>query len=145
MSFITFSPNTTIKSADVNSNFASATDLSSAQTLTNKRTQKRVYSTTSLSTLTPEIANYDIFVLTAQAAALTIANHSTSVMADGEMILIRVLDNGTAQTISFGTDYVADAGVALPTTTTASKRMEMLFEWHANLGKFNLVWLGQQS
>ena len=145
MSFITFSPNTTIKSADVNSNFASATDLSSAQTLTNKRTQKRVYSTTSLSTLTPEIANYDIFVLTAQATALTIANHSTSVMADGEMILIRILDNGTAQTISFGTDYVADAGVALPTTTNISKRMEMLFEWHANLSKFNLVWLGQQS
>ncbi len=113
------------------------------KTITNTRTQKRVYSTTSLATLTPEIANYDIFVLTAQAAALTIANHSTSVMADGEMILIRILDNGTAQTITFGTDYVAYAGVALPTTTTASKRMEMLFEWHANLGKFNLVWVGQ--
>jgi len=118
--------------------------ISSTNTVTNKRNQKRVYSTTSLSTLTPEIDTYDVFCLTAQAAALTIANHSTSTPANGEMILIRILDNGTARAISFGTNYVAKAGVALPTTTVLSKNMSMLFIWDSNLSKYNLLSVGQE-
>jgi len=118
--------------------------ISSANTVTNKRNQKRVYSTTSLSTLTPEIDTYDVFCLTAQAAALSIANHSTSTPANGEMILIRILDNGTARAISFGTNYVAKAGVALPTTTVLSKNMSMLFIWDSNLSKYNLLSVGQE-
>lgn len=119
--------------------------ISSTNTITNKRNQKRVYSTTSLSTLTPEIDTYDVFCLTAQATALTIANHSTSTPANGEMILIRILDNGTARAISFGTNYVAKAGVALPTTTVASKNMCMLFIWDSNLSKYNLLSVGQEA
>jgi hypothetical protein len=114
------------------------------QTLTNKRITKRVYSTTSLSTLTPEKSTYDVFCLTAQAAALTIANHSSSTMYDGDMILIRVLDNAIARAITFGTEYVAKAGVALPTTTVLSKNLCMLFIWDANLTKFNLLAVGEE-
>jgi len=106
---------------------------------------KRVYSTTSLATLTPEIASYDLFHLTAQAEALTIANHSTSTPTDGEQMKIRLLDNGTPRAITYGTNYVAKAGVALPTTTIASKNLEMMFEWNANLSKWNLMATGQEA
>jgi hypothetical protein len=128
------------------SNFPSGTivGISDIQVLTNKRVEKRAYSTTSTATLIPEIATYDVFHLTAQAAALTIANHSTSTPTSSEMILIKILDNGTAQTISFGTNYVAKAGVALPTTTVAGKNMTMLFMWDSNLSKYNLLALGQE-
>lgn len=115
------------------------------QTVTNKRVQPRVYSAASTATLTPEIDTYDIFHLTAQAAGLTIANHSTSTPADGEQIKIRLLDNGTARAITFGTNYVAKGGIALPTTTTISKNMEFGFEWNANLGKWNLLALAQEA
>lgn len=116
-----------------------------AQILTNKRNQPRVSSQASTSTLTPEIDTYDVFRVTALAANITIANHSTSTMADGEQIRISLLDNGTARTITFGTNYVAKAGVTLPTTTVISKHLYMIFEWNANLTKYVLLATGQEA
>ena len=116
-----------------------------AQIITNKRITRRVYSTTSLSTLTPEISTYDEFALTAQAAALTIANHSTSTPVDGDKMLITITPDATPRALSFGTAYVAKAGIALPTTTTASKTMIMGFRWDAGLSKWNLIALGTEA
>jgi len=105
----------------------------------------RVYSTTSLATLTPESSTYDVFHLTAQAVALNIANHVTSTPADGKLIRVRILDNGTARAITYGTNYVAKWWVALPSTTVISKNTEMLFEWNANLAKYNLLAVAQEA
>lgn len=116
-----------------------------AQTVTNKRRQMRVYSTTSTATLTPEIDTYDYFMITAQAAAINIANHSTSVPTVGEKIQIVITDNGTARAITFGTNYVAKGGIVLPTTTILDKRMELGFEWDANLGKWVLLAFSQEA
>lgn len=127
-----------------NLNFVPAT-LTGSEVLTNKRITKRVYTTTSTATLTPEISTYDEFALTAQAANLTIANHSTSTPADGDKILITITPDATPRTISFGTNYVAKAGVALPTTTTASKTMVLGFRWDAGLSKFNLLASGVEA
>ncbi len=92
-------------------------------TLTNKRNQPRVSSTTSTSTLTPDKSSYDVYYLTAQAAALTIAN-PTGTPVTGEVLMIYVTDNGTSQTLSFGTEYKA-FGQALPTATTVSKTLQI--------------------
>lgn len=105
---------------------------------------KRLFETTSTSTLTPEIITYDIFLLTAQAANLTVANHATSVPNHGDMISIEIVPDATPRTLTFGTNYVAKAGLALPTTTVASKRMKLLFEWEKDISKFNLVGLTQE-
>lgn len=112
---------------------------SSVDTLANKRVTKRVYSTTSLATLTPEIANYDAFELTAQAEALTIANHSTSTPTNFEQIKIRIKDNGTPRAISFGTNYILGKNIPLPTTTITSKEIELIFEWNSNTNKYRLM------
>ena len=109
------------------------------------RITPRVYSIASTSTLTPEIDTYSAFTITALAANLTIANHSTSSPSDFEMIKIRILDNGTARTLTFGSNYVARGGVALPTTTTVNKLLEMAFEWNASLGKWVLLASGLES
>ena len=119
--------------------------ISSTNILTNKRKQPRVYSTASNTSLTPEIDTYDVFHITALAGAITINNHSTSTPADGEMLLIRLLDNGTARAITWGNAYVAKAGTALPTTTTLSKNMAILFEYNANLVKWNLLSVGTET
>lgn len=92
----------------------------------------RVYSTTSLATLTPEKDTFDSFTLTAQAAALTIANPVTTVANDFDQIQIRIFDNGTAQTITFGTDYVVGNNNSLPTTTTIGVTMNLGFEWNGS-------------
>lgn len=118
---------------------------SNTVTETNKRKQPRVYSAANNASLTPEIDTYDIFHLTAMSAATTINNKSTSTPADGELMQFRFLDNGTARGLSWGTDYVAKAGVALPTTTVLSKNLTLLFEWNANLTKWNLIASGQEA
>lgn len=119
--------------------------ISSANIVTNKRNQPRVYSATNNASLTPEIDTYDIFHLTAMSANTTINNKSTSTPADGEQMRFRFLDNGTSRTLSWGTDYVAKAGVALPTATTISKNLIVLFEWNANLTKWNCLATGLEA
>lgn len=113
--------------------------LTNAATLTNKRITKRVYSATTLTTLTPEISTFDVFHLTALASALTIANHATSTPTDGEQMIIRLLDNATARALTWGSAYVAKGGTALPTTTTISKNIAIGFEYNSNLAKWNLL------
>jgi len=125
-------------------NTSNATERAATATLTNKRNTPRVYNTTSTATLTPEISTYDIFELTAQAGALTIANHSTSTPTAGEKMIIRIKDNGTARAISFGTYYRA-MGNALPTTTVISKTMYLGFIWNAADNKFDLIALVNEA
>ena len=65
----------------------------------------------------------DEYVITAQAAALTINADSGSPL-DGQQLLLRIKDNGTARTLAFTTgsskSYRA-IGITLPTTTVAGK------------------------
>lgn len=118
-------------------------------TLTNKRKQPRVYTTTSIAgtpgVLTPEISTYDNFEITAQAAALDIANHSTSTPTQGETMVIAITSDATPRALTYGTNYVAKGGTALPTTTVASKTTTLGFMWNAGLGKWNLLAVGQEA
>jgi len=112
--------------------------LTGAETLTNKRITPRIYSTSSASSLTPEIDTYDIFEFTALAEALTINNHSTSTPANGEMMMFIIKDNGTSRTISWGSNYQS-VGATLPTTTTAGKWMYIGLVYNSAASKFDCV------
>ena len=92
---------------------------SGTATLTNKRIDPRTSSTASTATLTPDISSYDQYNLTAQAAPLTVAA-PTGTPVDGNKLLIRILDNGTARAITWNATYTV-IGTTLPTTTTLSK------------------------
>jgi hypothetical protein len=119
------------------------------QTLTNKRINPRIYTTSSIAgtpgVLTPEIDTYDNFEITAQAAALNIANHSTSTPVQGNKIIIAITSDATPRALTYGTNYVAKGGVALPSTTVASKTTTLGFMWNAGLGKWNLLAVGQEA
>jgi hypothetical protein len=95
-------------------------------TLTNKRISPRQNSQTTPSSITPDKSSYDEYYVTALANAITI-NNATSPSV-GDIFVIYLTDNGTARTISFGTNY-AGIGAALPTTTTASKTMEIIIKY----------------
>jgi hypothetical protein len=81
---------------------------------------------TSPTSITPDKSQYDEYYVTALANAITI-NNATSPSV-GDTFVIYLTDNGTAQSISFGTNYAA-IGAALPTTTTASKTMEIIIKY----------------
>jgi hypothetical protein len=77
-----------------------------------------VQSVTSSATVTPT-ADDDEVIVTAQAEALTLANPTGSAK-QGQALIIRLKDDGTARAITYGANYRA-VGITLPTTTVLSK------------------------
>ena len=55
-----------------------------------------------------------------------------------------VKDNGTAQTIAFGTQYGA-VGVTLPTTTVAGKVLYLGCVWNAAVTKLDVLAVAQEA
>jgi hypothetical protein len=102
----------------------------------------RVQTVTSAATVTPTSLN-DLVVITAQAAGLTIAN-PTGTMVQGQALMIRIKDNGTARTIGFGNNYRA-IGITLPTTTVISKTLYLGCIWNSTDTKFDVVGLNQEA
>lgn len=94
-----------------------------ASTLANYEilTSGRTFTETTTATLTPDISAFDQYNLTAQDQALTVAA-PTGTPVDGNKLILRILDNGTSQTISWNATYTV-IGTTLPTTTTANKML----------------------
>jgi hypothetical protein len=101
-----------------------------------------VQTVTSSATVTPTSAN-DLVVITAQAVGLTIAN-PTGTMVQGQALMIRIKDNGTARSIAFGTNYRA-LGITLPTTTVVNKTLYLGMIWNSTDTKFDVVGLNQEA
>ena len=101
---------------------ASTVTLSGAQTLTNKRITPRIVSVASGSTITPTGDTADQYEVTALAAAATIAAPSGT-PTDGQKLILRIKDNGTARALTWTTTSGAyrAVGISLPTTTVLSK------------------------
>tara|TARA_B110000483_G_scaffold108703_1_gene132470 strand:- start:19183 stop:20064 length:882 start_codon:yes stop_codon:yes gene_type:complete len=75
--------------------------------------------TASTATLTVDSDVNDFVVLTAQSEALTIAA-PTGTPVEGQKLIIRLKDNGSARGITFNAIFRA-IGITIPTTTVASK------------------------
>lgn len=95
-----------------------------------------IQSTASSATVTPTFTN-DAVTITAQAAALTLANWSGTA-TDFWTMVIRIKDNGTARAISYGTNYLAIDGVTAPTTTVVGKTHELTYTHNSTTGKHML-------
>jgi hypothetical protein len=80
---------------------------------------KTIQQTTSTATLTINSDLQDLGVITAQAAALTIAA-PTGTPIQGQRLILRIKDNGTARAITWNAIFRA-IGTTLPTTTTINK------------------------
>jgi len=93
--------------------------ISSTSTFTNKRITQRVGTTASSATPTPDADANDMYTVTALAAGATFGA-PTGTPTDGQKLMIRIKDNGTARTLAFNAIYRA-IGVTLPTTTVISK------------------------
>jgi hypothetical protein len=79
----------------------------------------------------------DLVKITAQAAALTLAN-PTGTFAEGQALIFRIKDNGTARAITFGANFRA-VGVTLPTTTTISKTTYVGCIYNSTDDKFDVI------
>lgn len=96
----------------------------------------RVQSVTSSATVTATSTN-DLVRITAQAEALTLAN-PTGTFTEGQSLIFRIKDNGTARTIAYGANFRA-IGVTLPTTTVISKTTYIGCIYNDSDTKFDVV------
>lgn len=102
----------------------------------------RVQAVTSAATVTPNADTDDVVTITAQAVGLTLANASGTPV-QGQKLIVRIKDNATARSISFGTTYRA-MGNSLPTTTAISKTMYLGFIYNSTDTKWDLVASAQE-
>jgi hypothetical protein len=109
----------TFPAGGIGNTASAAVGISDTQTLTNKRIDPRVTSTTTASTLTPDVSVADIYAYTALGSALTI-NAPIGTPVNGDKLIFRFLDNSTAQTLTWNATYTV-INVTLPTTTTVAK------------------------
>jgi hypothetical protein len=102
---------------------------SGVTTLTNKRINTRINTTASSATPAINVDTTDQFNITAQAVAITSMSKSTDSPAgnltgtpvDGQKLMIRIKDNGSAQTITWGPSFQSSGSATLLSTTVAGK------------------------
>lgn len=102
----------------------------------------KIQTVASSATVTPTFAN-DLVDITAQAAGLTLAN-PTGTIKNGWGIVIRIKDNGTARSITYGSEYRA-LGVTLPTTTVISKTLYLGMVYNSGATKWDVVSVCQEA
>ena len=117
--------------------------LNGVQTLTNKRIDPRVSTAASAASITPDVASFDQYCLTAQAAALAV-NAPTGTPVDGTKLLFRFLDNGTARAITWNATYTV-IGVTLPTTTVINKTTYVGCIYNANNTRWDVIAVTTQA
>jgi hypothetical protein len=124
-------------------NFAVCATLTGTETLTNKRINPRVVTAASTATLAPDMASGDQYNLTAQAVALSVSA-PIGVPVDGNKLMFRILDNGTARAITWNATYTA-IGVTLPTTTTVNKTTYVGCIYNANNTRWDVIAVTTQA
>lgn len=97
----------------------------------------RVNTQESAGTLTPEIEDYDMYVLTALAEALTLAN-PVGTGTQGQKLIIRIKASGGDRVISYGTKY-RGIGMTLTTPAVSGKTLYLGFIYNSTDDKYDLV------
>lgn len=127
-----------------------STFASLAQTLTNKtliassNVIEEITSVTSNSSITPtggSLRNY--LKVTALAEATTI-NAPSGTPADGNMLLMRIKDNGTSRTIAYNAIF-RNVGVTAKTATTASKTIYQLARYNSADSKWDVISVTEEA
>lgn len=105
----------------------------------NGKVKPRVTSTTSSATPTPNADTDDEYILTALATNPTFAVPGGT-PSQGQVIIIRIKDNGTARTLAFNAIYRFSSDNPAPTTTVLSKTMYIMAIYNAEDTKWDCMW-----
>lgn len=116
--------------------------LTGSQTLTNKTITLRVVNVTSSSSITIDSSTTDQYNVTALAVGTTF-NAPTGSPTAGQKLIIRIKDNGTAQTLAWNAIFRV-IGVTLPTTTVANKTFYIACIYNLTDTSWDVVSVAQQ-
>lgn len=114
-------------------------------TVATSRVNPRTGTVTSSGTPTINTDNVDVFTITALAVAITsMTTNLSGTPVNGQKLIVRILDNGTARAITWGASFVA-RGVALPTTTTANKYLRAGFEYNSTAAVWDCIATAEEA
>lgn len=114
-----------------------------AATLTSKRIDPRVNSVATASTLTPSIADYDQYVITALASSLSILAPTGSPQ-NGDKLIFRILDNGTPRALTWNSAY-REISTLLPAVTIANKVIYVGCIYNSNSSYWDVIAVAIQT
>lgn len=103
----------------------------------------RVNLQTTGSSITPDVTSHDIIAFSALAANLTI-NAPTGTPANGQALLFRFKDNGTARSLTWNGIYRA-IGVSIPNATVASKTYYVAARYNSTDTKWDVLSVGREA
>lgn len=87
----------------------------------------------------------DIFTITALAAAITsMTTNLSGTPANGQKLIIRIKDDGTARAITWGASF-ASRGATLPTTTVLGKYLYVGLIYNSTAGVWDCVAVANES
>ena len=110
------------------------------QTTTNKRITKRVVTVAQSATPAINTDNTDVASITGLAQAITSMTSSlTGTPNDGDSLIMRITDNGTARAITWGAKFESSGTVALPGTTVISTMLAVGFIWNTATSAWRCV------
>lgn len=101
-----------------------------------------VNSQTTTSSLTPALATYDTFIVSALASNLTI--NAPTGTTNGKRMLFIIKDNGTPRTITWNAAFVP-IGTSLPTGTAAGKWLYVGAVYNASASASHVIGVNMQS
>ena len=125
---------------------ASIATYTGTETLTNKRIPPRIVSVASASPILPTGNTADQYEVTALAASVIVAA-PTGTPTDGQTLILRIIDNGTARALTWTTSsggYRA-IGTTLPTTTVISKTVYIGCIYNSTDTVWDVVAVAQQA
>jgi len=106
-------------------------------TMGNKRINPRVNTVTSSATPAINTDTTDVFTITALTAAITsMTTNLTGTPVDGQELSIRIKDNGTARTITWGSSFASSGVATLLPTTVAGKTHVVKVVWDSVASKW---------
>lgn len=87
----------------------------------------------------------DIFTITALAAAITsMTTNLSGTPANGQKLIIRIKDDGTARSITWGASF-ASRGATLPTTTVLGKYLYVGLIYNSTASVWDCVAVGNEA
>lgn len=108
-------------------------------TFTNKRFTARVLTTTNFTTsVTIDADSYDMVAITAQAGALLL-NAPSGTPTQGQILLVRIKDDGTSRALTYNSIFRAGTSVTPPTATTISKVLYLEYIYNTVTPTWDLI------
>lgn len=124
--------------------WVTTTFATAVKTLTNTRVRPRVLTVTPAAVPTYNTDNADIVDIYGLNAAITsMVTNKTGTPTNGDKLMFRIRDDGTARAIAWGADFES-INFTLPTTTVINKRLIVGFIYDSFTSKWGCVAVSQE-